>query len=377
MIAWKVLSHSAWMRALCFWLFPLMLVLVAIIFAEGTPRHMPVGVVDADASAESRALIRHLEASPALDTRWRFTSMREAQQALRTGEVLAVVALESDFQQALRRGLSPEVVVFYNSQYLLAGKLASSAIREAAAVYSAKSGAMLRIAYGQEAMSAVTQAAGVRPQMTPLFNPAMSYAHFLGTAIGPAIWQLFVVMASLLALNWRAKKEPLPTGWRLCVKEVLHTLAPVTLLMMVQGGLMLLAFYYLLGWQPVGNVVWLLLGLLLMLLAIQAVALVLMAVIQDVVRALSMSAAYLAPAFAFMGITFPRHDMPPLAQFWGDLMPSTHYMAIQVAVADQGASGIHIIGALLALMSFLLLFPLGVWRLKSTSKQQEVADALS
>src|SRR5690625_2691068 len=147
---WQVLTHSGWMRALNFRLFPLMLGMAAAIFAEGTPRQMPVAVVDADASVESRALIRHLDASPALDAKWRYASMEEAKAALRMGEVFAVVAIAADFQEALRRGLSPEVVVFYNSQYLLAGKLASSALREAAAVYSAKSGAMLRIAYGQE-----------------------------------------------------------------------------------------------------------------------------------------------------------------------------------------------------------------------------------
>lgn len=370
---WQVLTHSAWMRALNFWLFPLMLGLVVVIFAEGTPRQMPVAVVDADASVESRALIRHLDASPALDVKWRYSSMKEAKEALRTGEVFAVVAIATDFQEGLRRGLSPEVVVFYNSQYLLAGKLASSALREAAAVYSAKSGAMLRIAYGQEALSAVAQAAAVRPQMTPLFNPAMSYSHFLGTAIAPALWQLFVVMASLLALNWRWQQGPLPQQRIGLVKEVIYTLGPVAFTMMIQAGLMLLAFVTLLGWQPVGHVGWILLGLLLMLLAIQAIALLLMVVIQDLVRALSISAAYLAPAFAFMGVTFPRHDMPALGQFWANLMPSTHYMAVQIAVADQGARGVHVLGALGALMVFGLLALAALWRLNQQSQQEETS----
>jgi len=354
-----------------------MLMMVALIFAEGTPRYMPIAIVDNDASVESRTLIRHLEASPALDAQQRYASVAEAKQALQTGDVLAVVTIENNFQRELRRGLSPEVVVFYNSQYLLAGKLASSAIREAAAVYSAKSGAMLRVAYGQDALSAVAQAAAVRPQMTPLFNPAMSYAHFLGAAVAPAMWQLFVVMGSVLALAWRFQQGDFPESRRARMQDVVRTLVPVTVVMLLQGGLMLLAFVALLGWKSMGGLLWIVVGMVLMLLAVQAVALVLMAVIQDVVRALSVSAAYLAPAFAFMGVTFPRHDMPAIAQFWGDLMPSTHYMAIQIAVADQGASGAQVMGAYLALLAFLLLIPVGVWRLPTVAKQHEVPHELS
>lgn len=365
-----MLFHSAWMRALNIWLLPIMLLVFSSLFAEGTPRQLPIAIVDADNSHQSRSLQRHLDASPGLQAIAQFSSVHEGSAALRQGKVLALVVVPHEFEQHLRLGLSPEVVVFYNSQYLLAGKLAATAVREASALYSAKAGVMLRVAYGQDALSAVAAAGAVQPQITPLFNPAMNYAHFLGTAIVPALWQLFVVMSTLLALAWRFRQGQLPLTFSARCRVLAQTLAPVSVAMLLQGWLMLWLFHYVMGWQVAGSKLWLLLGVLLMLLATQAMALLIMALSKNLVRSLSVSAAYLAPAFAFMGVTFPRADMSLLARFWGNIMPSTHYLKLQVAVADQGATLAIIWPSLLALLAFLCVLPVALWRYPSTLPQE-------
>lgn len=370
MQAWTVLTHSAWMRALSLWLLPVMLLVFSGIFAEGTPRNMPIAVVDADNSHASRELARYLDASPGLHLAHQFESVHEGSRALQTGAALALVVLPHNFEQSLRLGLSPELVVFYNSQYLLAGKLASSAVREAATMYAAKAGVMLRVVYGQEVLSAVSSAAAVRPQMTPLFNPALNYAHFLGTAIVPALWQLFVVMTTLLALAWRFQQGPLPSNLRARSVEVIRTVAPVTAVMFAQALLMLWLFHAVMGWHSEGYLLWLILGLFLMLLATQIMALFIMAIIKNVVRGLSVSAAYLAPAFAFMGVTFPHADMNIWAQSWGAIMPSTHYINVQIAVADQGAGLSIIWPSLLALLAFWWVLPLALWRYPSVLPEE-------
>lgn len=166
----------------------------------------------------------------------------------------------------------------------------------------------------------------------------MSYARFLVTSISPALWQIVIVISTVLTLSWRLEKQTIPAPLIERSKAITAALAPVSLLLWLQGLLMLVLFRLFLGWQPSGNIVWLLLGLALTIFSVQAMAVLIVALVRDRVKAMSVSAAYLAPAFAFMGITFPRGDMNVIAWAWGGLMPSTHYIKLQVDIADHGAS---------------------------------------
>jgi len=137
-------------------------------------------------------------------------------------------------------------------------------------------------------------------------------------------------------------------------------MAPVSLILWLQGLVMLGMFSVFLGWRPQGNILWLAAGMALMVLAVQSMATLILSLVANKVRALSLCAAYLAPAFAFMGMTFPRGDMNMLARWWGNLMPSTHYMELQVAVADHGASLHTLALPLAALLVFLLPLALAI-----------------
>ena len=357
---WQALREQPWLLALVVWLPPLMTLLFIAVFETGSPQAMPVGVVDLDHSNTSRALLRHLDASPALDVQHPFPSALEGADALHRGEVLALLIIPRHYGRDLLRGTSPEVTAFYNSQYLLAGKFISSALTSAGMAYAAQAGVALRLGQGQDLPEAVAAAAPMRPQITSLYNPGMSYARFLVTSIAPALWQILIVVATVLALCWRLEQARLAPTAAPRARALWHLLAPIALVLWLQGVIMLGLFHYALGWSPEGSVIWLLAGMALMVLAVQAMATLILALVADKIRALSLCAAYLAPAFAFMGITFPRGDMNVLAWAWGGLMPSTHYMALQVAVADHGAPLTTLLPSLLALALFLLPLPLAI-----------------
>lgn len=358
---WQALRDDPWLLALVVWLPPLLTGLFIAVFASGVPRDLPVAVVDLDHSTASRALLRQLDASPALDPALARASVREGASALRTGDSLALLVIPEHFERDVRRGLSPRVEAYYNAQYLLAGKFIASALQESGAEFAAHAGASQRLAAGQKMPQVIASVAPVRPQITALYNPAMSYARFLVTAIAPAVWQILIVTAMVLLISRQLQREGLPECRRARARILLHWCLPLTLVYWAQGLLMLWMFRQFVGWVPAGPVVILVPALLCTVLAVQSIALMILALAPDTVRALSLCAAYLAPAFAFMGITFPRGDMPALAVFWGNLMPSTHYVQLQVAVGDHAAPWSVLWPSLLALLLFLLPLPL-VWR---------------
>jgi ABC-2 type transport system permease protein len=357
---WHGLRQHPWILALAGWLPPLMTLLFIAVFVTGSPQSLPVGVVDLDHSAQGRALQREMNANPALDLRYPYSSAHEGSEALKRGEILALLIIPADFSRDLLRGTSPEVTAFYNSQYLLAGKFIASALSQTSFNFAAERGVALRLGQGQSLQQAVAGAAPLRPQVTSLYNPGMSYARFLVTSIAPAAWQILIVVSTVLLLGWRLEQAPMPSGFGPRCHACYQLLGPLFLVLWLQGLVMLALFQTWLGWLPEGNVLWLILGMALMVMAVQSMATLIMAVLPNKVRALSICAAYLAPAFAFMGITFPRGDMNALAWAWGGLMPSTHYMELQVAVADHGAGLAILWPPLLVRALFLLPLPLAI-----------------
>lgn len=356
----QALREDPWLRLLTLWLPPLGTLFFLAVFAQGVPRDLPLAVVNQDPGNASRELVRALDASPGLAVYREYRSRAPARRALRRGEVLATVVIPEDFAAHLRQGRSPRLAAFENTQYLLAGKFIGSALVDAVGDYSARAGAALRLAHGDPAPRVALAVKAVRPQVVSLFNPVMSYARFLVTAIVPALWQVLLVVATVLVVFWRLRRAPLPARPGPRLAALASALAPVGLAFWLQGLLMLALFGLLLDWQPAGGLLWLWLGLALTVLAVQAMAVLIVALLPEPLHALSVCAAYLAPAFAFMGITFPRADMNTLAWWWGALMPSTHYMNLQVAVADHAAPFATLWPSLAALLLFLVPLPLSV-----------------
>lgn len=357
---WSTLRQQPWLLALVLWLPPALFLLLIGIFRIGTPQSLPVGIVNLDHSHESYKVERQLDASPGLSLYRSYPSASAGAVALQQTDILALVIIPENFGRDLRLSISPTVTAFYNNQYLLAGKFINSSLIGASLDLAARTGVGLKISHGQNALEAAASAAPIRPQVTSLYNPNMSYARFLVTSISPALWQIIVVIATVMALSHRLENQRLADTFRERGKAITAALAPVSLLLWLQGALMLWLFYAFLGWQPAGNVIWLLLGLALTVVSVQSMAILIVAIVRDRVKAMSVCAAYLAPAFAFMGITFPRGDMNAIAWAWGGLMPSTHYIKLQVDIADHGASLPIIFSSLGALLLFFLVLPFAI-----------------
>ncbi|HET8801137.1 MAG TPA: ABC transporter permease [Marinobacter sp.] len=355
--AWRSLCRQPWLLAVVVWLPPVLFVLLISIFRMGTPQSLPVGVVNLDHSHESHTLERQLDASPGLSLQRSYPSASAGVNALQQTEILALIIIPNNFGRDLRLSISPTVTAFYNNQYLLSGKFINSSLISASMDLAARTGVGLRVSHGQNILEAAASAVPIRPQVTSLYNPNMSYARFLVTSISPALWQILIVIATVLALSRLLENQRLPDASLARGKYIASALAPISLLLWFQGLLMLWLFYHYLGWRPSGNVLWLFIGLALTVLSVQSMAVLIVALVKDRVKAMSVSAAYLAPAFAFMGITFPRGDMNAIAWAWGGLMPSTHYIKLQVDIADHGASLFAIFSSLSALLLFLLVLP--------------------
>jgi len=74
----------------------------------------------------------------------------------------------------------------------------------------------------------------------------------------------------------------------------------------------------------------------------------------DPARAMSFAAAYTAPSFAFMGITFPTTDMGSLAQIWRSILPISHYIDVQVSQVSYGLNAFDSLQQLWPMFGFIV-----------------------
>src|SRR5262249_56335451 len=85
-------------------------------------------VVDADRSEVSRAFVEQVSASPNLSIVERDGDLASAARAIRSGEAIAAVYIPLNFERDLKAERRPQVVAFYNQQFLTAAGVASSGL---------------------------------------------------------------------------------------------------------------------------------------------------------------------------------------------------------------------------------------------------------
>ncbi|CAM3173770.1 ABC transporter permease [Vibrio rarus] len=354
---WQRLRQDKWLLASITWLPILIAICVWWIFSQGIARSLPIAVIDHQHSKLSYQLTHSLDASDMLQVNTHFLSEGEAKKALIGSDIYAYMIIPKHFDRDILLSNPPQVSVFYNSQYILVGKLINSAIVRAIGTFDAQIETLKHLSLGgQTVKSALGQSVTVRNQITPLFNSNSNYAQFLVSAIVPAIWQIVIVVGTILTLALH-KRQGLMQHWPeqgvlRCLVNTLSCYIPIYLIL----GMGFLAWFYLyLDWPMQGGFGVLIVAQLATIIACMLVGCLFFFITFDAARALSFAGAFTAPGFAFMGITFPVTDMNTLAQFWRSLLPISHYIEAQVSQVSYGAATWQTLEHLIPMLGYLLL----------------------
>src|SRR6516162_8346606 len=106
---------------------------LAAVFSHPVIRDLGVVIVDADRSETSRAFVEEVAASPGLSIVERDGDLASAVRAIRSGDAIGAVYVPADFERDLKAGRRPQVVGFYNQQFLTAAGIASSGLSDSLA----------------------------------------------------------------------------------------------------------------------------------------------------------------------------------------------------------------------------------------------------
>jgi ABC-2 type transport system permease protein len=358
---------NSWYKLFLITLFPLLsFAFLILIFLKGVATELPIVVVDKDRSDLSKRVLFNINATPTMKIAYKVGSEKEGIALIKSSKAYALVIIPSHFKHDVLLQTQPNVTVMLNTQYILIGKiikgdLVSSIMGSAGEIEYIKS-----LHQTQNSEQSLKDVVPIGLQITPFFNTYKNYLLFLISALLPAIWQIFIVVATVVSFGTLFKqgdeREFFKGGF--VEMKILGKLFPYTLAFMLLGILFLFFIYGTLGWVFQGSWAIMLFALFLTTVAYQVVALLFFVTGFDYARSLSLGAVYTAPAFAFLGVTFPVESMNGFALFWRDLLPISYYMEVQISQANYGADIFLSVDNLLTLASFsLLLIPI-FWRFR-------------
>lgn len=373
---WRLLRQRPWDRALISWVPLLACALLWWIFSAGLPRALPIGLLDQDHSSLSRQLTRFLEATPGLALTERYSNGMEAEHALRTAGVYAVVVIGSGFSEAVKHNQPAQVTLLHNAQFGTHSGLIQRDVRTAVGTLSAGVEMAARTKRGEARQNVRVAMEPVRADLVTLFNTALNYEQFLAAALIPAMLHILAMTAGAWSVGRELRDASLGEWlgprpgpghtaaalagkllWPWCL---LGTVATVMLLWLTWGR----------GWNPQGSLGWTLLALWVFLALSICMGAFASSMTRSLRTALSATGFLTAPAFAFSGVGFPVVSMPPAAQLWAKALPYTHYIRVQIEQLQMGAPlQYSLLTPLVMAVVCLLLGATSAWALRAAATQ--------
>lgn len=326
------------------------------IFSRGVVQELPVIVCDQDESALSRHLARMIDAAPSMKISRRVDDMAAGRELLLRREGYALILIPHDLERDLYRGRSPQAVCYYNNQSLLAGSIIYRDFHQVVETACAEvAGRNHRL--GQDTLPGIhAHGEPINIDSHILFNPQLSYLYFLSSTLMPSMLHIFVLMMSVFCIGIELKEgsagQWLETAGDSAGKALAGKMLPYTLLYLIVGLFMQALLFWHLGVPLKGSALMITLSTFLLILACQTVGALIVAVTGNLRLALSYSAFYSLPAFAFSGVSFPFMGMSFLGKAWALLLPLTYYLEVLVDQSLRGAPAICSLRPLLLLGLF-------------------------
>src|SRR5215469_6037870 len=304
------------------------------VFSHPVIRGLGVVVVDADRSDTSRAFVEQVAASPNLSIVERAGDLASAARAIRGGDAIAAVYIPADFERDLKAGRRPQVVAFYNQQFLTAAGIASSGLSDslASAVDNAASAA--------RGAPQASRIGSLVAETIVLVNPEKNYAQFLLRTLLPMVIHVIIALAAGYAVGSEFHRRSMRT-WLACaggnpVVALTGKLAPlfaIFLVLMLSEALILEG---LLGISFRGDLPMMVVAGMLLIVGYLALGALMQLLVRDLATGLGLTGLVVSPAFGYAGVGFPILGMNAFALFWGALLPVRWYMAVLLGQAARG-----------------------------------------
>src|SRR6201994_3510769 len=309
-------------------------IVLTTVFSHPVIRGLGVTVVDEDKSDASRALVEYVAASPSLRIVDRAGTLDTAVKDIRSGKAISAIYIPPNFERDLKADRRPQVVGFYNQQYLTPSGIASSGLNDALSAAAAVAAPAKRAAPAPAAIGTMTA------ETIALVNPQTNYAQFLLRALLPTIIHVVITLAAGYSVGSefrrRNAREWLEAAGGDPVVALAGKLAPLFCIFIL---IMLTEVLFLEGVLQIpfkGDVPLMIAAGSLLIIAYLSLGALLQLLTGDLATGLGLAGLIASPAFGYAGVGFPTIGMNAFAQAWSAILPLRWYMAVLLGQAARG-----------------------------------------
>ena len=338
---------------------------LAAVFNHPVIRDLGVVVVDADRSETSRGFAEEVSASSGLDIVERSGDLFAAVRAIRSGDAIGALYVPADFERDLKAGRRPQVVGFYNQQFLTAAGIAASGLSD-----SLTSAAKRAVA---PAAPKASRVGSLVAETIVLVNPQRNYAQFLLRTLLPMVLHVIVMLTAGYAVGSEFRRRSMRT-WLACaggnpIVALAGKLAPpfgIFLVLMLTVPIILQG---LIGISFKGDVPMIVVAASLMIAGYLSLGALVQLLVRDLALGLGLTGLVVSPAFGYAGVGFPTFGMNAFSQAWGAILPVRWYMAVLFGQAARGLPLSESARPFAALATLAVLYSLlAVLRLRAVAR---------
>lgn len=348
----------------------LCIIFFTTLMADGLPTKLPAGMVDEDDTHVTRIVGRILGSMEETDLTERYVTFSDARRAVQRGEIYGFFYIPEGLTEDAIANRQPRLSFYTNETYFVPGTLLMKDLRYASELAGL---ALTREnLYGRGLTE--DQAMGILQSIViethPLNNPYLDYSVYLNNIILPGILILLIMLSTTytIGLEWKrgTQRELYAMSGYSSTVALAGKLLPQTLLFSLIFVFYDVYFYkYLLFPCNSGIGPMILLGIV-TVLAAQAFGVFLFGAFIGKMR-LSMCLCSLwgILSFSLAGFTYPVSAMSGFLQKMSWLFPLRHYYLIYVNQALDGFPAVYVWTSIVALLAFLLLPCLVLWRYRA------------
>ncbi|MDE2091903.1 MAG: ABC transporter permease [Gammaproteobacteria bacterium] len=304
-------------------------------------RHLRAAVADLSGTQLSRTLVADAQASQVLDVIAQVHSADAIQRLLRDGKIAVGIYIPPDFERRVLSGDRPAAQLMVDgSDPTLSG-----------------------IAQGLMGMTLTsrdwspTRKAGLF-ELRNYYNPERRSAVAIIPALIGVILMLTMVLFTAIAVvreRERGNLELLITTPVSTVEIMAGKIAPYIIIGIVQVTLVLLVGAWLFQVPVRGSIMDLYLSSLFFIAASLGLGLLISTFAQTQFQAVQLTVFTYLPSILLSGFIFPFDGMPRLAQWFGELLPLTHFVRLVRGIVLRGASLDGLMVEVYPLVAFFLV----------------------
>ena len=302
--------------------------ILAFIFSKPIISNIPVTIVDNDNSSLSRTIIKNLKSIDALNVFCVTSDIHEAEKMLMNGETYVVVQIIKDAEKKLKTNQQADVVVFYNSAKMVYSKVSYKSIATTLLTISSSINIKRMMATGLDFDKAIAHVSPITTHVHVLENPYFNYGKYLLPGLFLSILQMSASYSALFIFRNRRKYDT-----EIYIPIYVHKLSYLIsrLIPLFAANFITILFLYL-GIFPICGVnissgyFYLFQYSLFFCFVCMGMGAFCSIAFKNIGIGAMVLLVLNAPAFVFSGYTFPCWAMPPFAQMFASLIPTTHFL---------------------------------------------------